>query len=63
MGVQQNRRSKARNRRRRAVVMKLESPNFIQCPKCHEYKMPHRVCPECGFYNDTQVIQEKQKAK
>jgi large subunit ribosomal protein L32 len=63
MGVQQNRRSKARNRRRRAVVMKLESPNIIQCPKCHEFKMPHRVCPSCGFYNDTQVIQEKQKAE
>lgn len=63
MGVQQHRRSKARNRRRRAVVMKLESPNFVKCPKCHEFTMPHRICPACGYYNDKQVIEEKKKAE
>lgn len=63
MGVQQHRRSKAKNRGRRAVVMKLETPNFVECPKCHKFKMPHRVCTACGYYNDTQVIQEKKKAE
>jgi large subunit ribosomal protein L32 len=20
------------------------------CPQCHELKIPHRVCPHCGYY-------------
>ncbi|MDD2401134.1 MAG: 50S ribosomal protein L32 [Clostridia bacterium] len=59
MGVQQNRRSKARNRRRRAEVMKLEAPNLNECPKCHELKQPHMVCPSCGYYKDREVIAQK----
>ncbi|OIO56705.1 MAG: 50S ribosomal protein L32 [Alphaproteobacteria bacterium CG_4_10_14_0_2_um_filter_63_37] len=26
------------------------------CPECHEPKMPHHVCPHCGFYKGRQVI-------
>lgn len=59
MGVQQHRRSKARNRRRRAEILKLEAPKIVECPKCHEFKQPHRVCPACGFYNDREVIAQK----
>lgn len=62
MGVQQHRRSKARIRRRRAIVLKLETPKMVECPKCHEYKQPHRVCSACGYYNDKMVI-EKKKAE
>ena len=50
MGVQQHRHSKARVRRSRAVAMKMEAPTIVECPKCREYKMPHRVCPTCGYY-------------
>jgi large subunit ribosomal protein L32 len=21
-----------------------------ECPQCHERKLPHRVCPKCGYY-------------
>ena len=56
MGVQQHRRSKAKNRQRRAVVMKLESPNLMKCPQCHEIKQPHRICSACGFYDGRKVI-------
>jgi large subunit ribosomal protein L32 len=59
MGVQQNRRSKARNRRRRAEIMKIAAPVFIECPKCHEAKLPHRVCPSCGYYGNREVIAKK----
>ena len=63
MGVQQHRRPKARVRRRRAIVMKLESPKLMECPRCHEYKLPHRVCPGCGYYNERQVVAEKKEKK
>ncbi|MDD2211862.1 MAG: 50S ribosomal protein L32 [Clostridia bacterium] len=60
MGVPQHRRSKTRNRRRRAEVMKLKAPGFVVCPKCHEAKQPHMVCSSCGYYKDREVIaQEK----
>lgn len=62
MGVPQSRRSKTRNRRRRAVIMKKEAPGFITCPKCYEPKMPHRVCPSCGYYKDREVIAQETEA-
>lgn len=55
MGVPQHRRSKSKNRMRRSQ-QKLTAPGFIECPQCHEPKMPHRVCPQCGFYKDKEVI-------
>lgn len=55
MGVPQHRRSKARVRRRRAILMRLDSPKFAECPQCHEPKLPHRVCPACGYYKNRTV--------
>ncbi len=55
MGVPKRRRGKTRNAMRRAQ-QKIEAPGFISCPQCHEPKMPHRVCPECGYYKDKEVI-------
>lgn len=56
MGVQQNKRSKARTRRKRAAWARLDSPSRMECPQCHEPKLPHRVCPECGYYKNREVI-------
>ncbi len=61
MGVQQHRRSKARKRQRRAVVMKMEKPNVVTCPQCHEFKQPHRVCPACGYYDGRKVVEVEGK--
>lgn len=58
MGVQQHRRSKAKNRTRRAEILKLEAPAIVECPKCHEFKQPHRVCPACGYYDGREVIKK-----
>jgi large subunit ribosomal protein L32 len=55
MGVPKRRRSKTKNSMRRAQ-QKLTAPVFISCPQCHEPKMPHRVCPECGYYKDKEVV-------
>ncbi len=55
MGVPKRRHSKTRKNMRRAQ-QKINAPGFISCPQCHEPKMPHRVCPECGYYKDKEVI-------
>ncbi len=26
-----------------------------ECPQCHEAKLAHRVCPQCGYYGGRQV--------
>lgn len=58
MGVQQARRSKARTRTRRSAILKLDAPNIMECPKCHEFKQSHRVCPACGFYDGREVVKQ-----
>ena len=55
MGVPQNRQSKARVRKRRAM-QKLTPPNLVECPQCHKLKLSHYVCPNCGFYKSKEVV-------
>ncbi|HAT56643.1 MAG TPA: 50S ribosomal protein L32 [Veillonellaceae bacterium] len=50
--------SKARRDKRRAN-WKLTVPGLVECPQCHALKMPHRVCPACGFYKGRTVVQAK----
>ena len=35
---------------------KLTAPGYVACPQCHEPKMPHHVCPECGYYDGKEVV-------
>lgn len=55
MANPKRRASKARRDKRRAHDA-LTSPSAAKCPQCGESKMPHRVCPECGTYRGTQVL-------
>lgn len=55
MAVPKNKVSKARRDKRRAN-WKLTAPNLVECPQCHELKLPHRVCPNCGQYKGKEVI-------
>jgi len=55
MAVPKKRTSKQRKRKRRTHY-KAEGVTVHSCPKCSDPKMPHRVCPSCGFYRDTQVL-------
>ncbi|MEQ8167227.1 MAG: 50S ribosomal protein L32 [Alphaproteobacteria bacterium] len=27
-----------------------------ECPNCGELKLPHHVCPSCGYYRDREVV-------
>ena len=55
MAVPKRKMSKARRDKRRAN-WKLTAPGLVECPQCHEPKMPHRVCADCGTYKGVQVI-------
>lgn len=55
MAVPKNKTSKARRDKRRAN-WKLTAPELVECPQCHALKMPHRVCPTCGYYKGKEVI-------
>lgn len=62
MGIPQGRRSRTRVRRRRAEIMKLSTANLALCPKCHQPKQAHRVCPACGYYKNREVITPQAQA-
>ncbi|MGD9124211.1 MAG: 50S ribosomal protein L32 [Desulfarculaceae bacterium] len=55
MAVPKRKQSKARGRKRRSHDA-ITLPNPSACPQCGEAKMPHRVCPACGYYKDRQVV-------
>lgn len=62
MPLPKRRHSKQRGRKRR-THWKLSEPTLIECPHCHKTKMPHRVCPHCGYYNGEEVVVVKKKEK
>lgn len=59
MALPKRRHSKARTAKRKAEWLKRPEPNVSECPKCHEPRLNHRVCPSCGYYRDREVISEK----
>lgn len=50
--------SKARRDQRRAQNFKLSMPGIVECPQCHEFKLAHRVCKNCGYYKNTKVVSD-----
>ncbi len=48
--------SKARTRTRRSQ-WKLTGPKLVECAQCHELKLPHRACPNCGYYAGKEVME------
>ncbi|MCL4079556.1 50S ribosomal protein L32 [Coriobacteriia bacterium Es71-Z0120] len=35
----------------------IEAPARSLCPQCHQPKLPHRVCPECGYYDGKEIVE------
>ena len=54
--------SKGRRDRRRAQDA-LKAANTVACSNCGSMRLPHTVCPKCGFYNGREVIQVKKEKK
>lgn len=49
MANPKRRHSKQRGRLRRTFY-KVRSKNLSKCPQCGKLKLPHRICPFCGYY-------------
>lgn len=56
MAVPKRKTSKAKRDSRRAHD-KLTAPNLVECPQCHEKKLPHHACPNCGYYKGRQAVE------
>ncbi|HVL93481.1 MAG TPA: 50S ribosomal protein L32 [Acidimicrobiales bacterium] len=56
MAVPKKKTSKAKSRSRRASNWTLEPPARSICPQCSHTKVPHTVCPNCGWYKGRQAL-------
>ena len=43
--------------RSRASQWKTTASTYSECPQCHQPKLPHRVCGNCGYYAGRQAIE------
>ncbi|HAD06224.1 MAG: 50S ribosomal protein L32 [Bellilinea sp.] len=54
--------SKGRRDRRRAHDA-LQNTNLVQCGQCGEMRLPHTVCPNCGYYQGREIISMEKAEK
>ena len=59
MAVPKRKSSKARRVQLPHIVASLVAPALMKCPQCGEYKRPHRLCGNCGYYNGKQIIKKE----
>jgi large subunit ribosomal protein L32 len=60
MPLPKRRHSNARTGKRRAHDA-LRPPGLSECPQCHEMKLPHRACPNCGTYRGRLVLRREEE--
>ena len=46
----------------RKSAYRLNVPQALSCPHCRSYRLPHRVCGACGYYNGREVIVKEDTA-
>jgi len=56
MAVPKKKVSKQRKRKRRTHY-KAAEVSTQSCPRCGDPKLPHRVCPTCGYYRNEAVVE------
>lgn len=67
MANPKRRHSKQRGRLRRTHY-KVKRGSLAKCPQCNKLKLPHRICPFCGYYKGKAVVtilskEEKKKER
>ncbi|MEK7521391.1 MAG: 50S ribosomal protein L32 [Patescibacteria group bacterium] len=43
--------TRSRSGKRRAQKG-LKLANYVTCPQCKKFKLPHVVCPHCGYHHN-----------
>lgn len=62
--VPQPKRKLSRGRRdRRRAQDALQAINLVQCTNCGEMRLPHTVCPNCGYFQGREVISVDKEKK
>jgi len=51
--------SKGRRDRRRAHDA-LRRLSLVLCQQCRQPKLPHHVCPSCGYYRGREIVDMSQ---
>jgi len=59
MAVPKKKQSRTRTRRRRATK-KIKYSSMSVCPQCGSAKLPHRICGNCGYYGEKQIVNKEQ---
>ena len=59
MAVPKRKTSKAKRDSRRAPNMRMTQPGLSECTQCHSKKLPHTVCPVCGYYNGRKIVADE----
>lgn len=62
MAVPKGKTSKQR-KHTRVANWKVAAPTLVECPQCHELKVPHKVCDACGYYDGQQVVEVSKESK
>ena len=60
MAVPKRRTSKAKRDKRRSHDGLAALARSL-CPQCNASKLPHRVCPSCGWYRDHNVVETEEE--
>ncbi|MCF0104601.1 MAG: 50S ribosomal protein L32 [Eggerthellaceae bacterium] len=59
MAVPKQKKGRAATHARRSQHDKIVAPSRSTCPRCGKIKLPHRICGNCGYYNDREVVDTK----
>ena len=62
MALPKRKTSKSRRDKRRTHD-RLKPVNVVECPRCHSKKLSHRVCANCGYYAEHEIIIFEEKGK
>lgn len=41
---------------KRRSQLSIKAPALSECSHCHAPRLPHRVCPECGYYKGREAV-------
>ena len=61
MAVPKKKPSHSKTQRRKRANEKRTLPNLTKCPSCESLILPHRACPNCGYYKNKNVIEIETK--
>ena len=62
MGPQPKRKISSGRRDRRRANDALTASALVQCSNCNEMRLPHKVCPNCGYYRGREVVKVQKES-